>query len=765
MRISVVALAFVLLAAFVRVLPAGAATGPIFNPGVTNPGPGGGSTPPGGSGNGQLQVTNGVPVLTAISPTSAVSGSNGVTLTLSGANFSGNSTIMFGGLTVSASSVTPTVLTAVIPSSALRNPGAIPVFVMNPPPGGGVSATITFTVSGVSNPAPSISGVTPSSMTAGSPATRVTVTGTGFTSSTTATLGGVPGTVAGNTITFNLTAALIANPTSLSGLISNPSPGGGAQSFLVTITSPIPTVTGFSPGSANAGSATASIQVSGTNFITGAAITFSGTPLPTTFNSATSLSATLPATFLQAAGNFSIGVTNPGPGGSAASAAATFRITNPPPVLTNVAPAQIPAATVATTVTLIGTGFAGNSAAMAGTTPLATTYVSATSLAVTIPPSLLKAGTLPITVANPAPGGGTSGAIPLAVGNPVPVVTGVSPAALTSNQANAVLVVTGRNFVANAVVALGGAGLPTTFVSSTQVTAQPQAPMPLGTQPVTVTNPAPGGGPSNAVTIQISSLLPTITAAAPASVGGGQTVTVTGTNFVPGTRVLFNGTQIPTTAMSTTQVTATIPLTAASGPASIVVQNPATSTSAAQNSTAFTIQTVSAGPTPPVLSGISPSTVPARTAATITVTGTNFVSGAQISVGQQLITPAMSNATTMVATVTIPAAGNVNVSVTNPGGLRSNVMTFASLGPAPLIVNFAPRTGSAGTIAVIEVVGQNFAAGAQLSFGGQLITPLQLTATMLGVKLTLPAAGAAALRIVNPGNQQSNDVFFQVTPP
>jgi hypothetical protein len=166
----------------------------------------------------------------------------------------------------------------------------------------------------------------------------------------------------------------------------------------------------------------------------------------------------------------------------------------------------------------------------------------------------------------------------------------------------------------------------------------------------------------------------------------------------------------------------------------------------------------------PVLSGISPATVPVRTATTITVTGSNFSNGAQINVGQQVITPTSISATALTATVTIPAAGNVSVTVTNPGGLRSNAVAFASLGAPPQIINFAPRSGSTGSSVAIGLIGQNFISGAKLYFGGQLLTPTDVNATMMLVKVVLPAAGNVLVRVVNPGNQPSNDVFFQITP-
>lgn len=78
------------------------------------------------------------------------------------------------------------------------------------------------------------------------------------------------------------------------------------------------------------------------------------------------------------------------------------------------------------------------------------------------------------------------------------------------------LTVNGANFVSGAVVQWNGAAQPTTFVSSTELTAQISADdiVVAGTETVTVSNPAPGGGISNALNFNIPCVL---AAAGPAS--------------------------------------------------------------------------------------------------------------------------------------------------------------------------------------------------------------------------------------------------------
>src|SRR5439155_8681705 len=89
--------------------------------------------------------------------------------------------------------------------------------------------------------------------------------------------------------------------------------------------------------------------------------------------------------------------------------------------------------------------------------------------------------------------------------NPVPTTTGLSPATAPAGGPGFTLTVNGSNFVNGAMVRWNGANRTTTFVSATQLTATIGAAdiVIAGTAQVTVFNPAPGGGTSNAQTFTI----------------------------------------------------------------------------------------------------------------------------------------------------------------------------------------------------------------------------------------------------------------------
>jgi hypothetical protein len=82
---------------------------------------------------------------------------------------------------------------------------------------------------------------------------------------------------------------------------------------------------------------------------------------------------------------------------------------NPAPTLNAIAPSSAAAGSPTLDLTLKGSGFLPSSSVRWKNTSLVTTYVSGAQLVAVVPASdLSSSGTVPITVVNPAPGGGTS---------------------------------------------------------------------------------------------------------------------------------------------------------------------------------------------------------------------------------------------------------------------------------------------------------------------------------------------------------------------
>src|SRR5262249_44028637 len=118
-------------------------------------------------------------------------------------------------------------------------------------------------------------------------------------------------------------------------------------------------------------------------------------------------------------GSLSISVFNPSPGGGL-SAPVTLTVTtgNPVPSLLNISPASVIAGTGALNLTVNGSNstFLGSSIVRVNGSNRPTTLVNSNQLTALIPATdVAVAGSLSITVFNPAPGGGTSSAATLSV--------------------------------------------------------------------------------------------------------------------------------------------------------------------------------------------------------------------------------------------------------------------------------------------------------------------------------------------------------------
>ena len=205
-------------------------------------------------------------------------------------------------------------------------------------------------------------------------------------------------------------------------------------------------------------------------------------------------------------------------------------------------------------------------------------------------------------------GGGTQ---PTSSGsNTTPTITTISPNTAAAGGAAFTLTINGTNFVAGSTVNFGGSAPPTTFVSSTQLTAAiPAASIAsTGTPAVTVTNPGPGGGTSKAINFTITSVVstvPTIQVLDPSGVPAGepsfQLLVVgpyPGSNFVTGSVVRWNGSDRPTISNgSVNGLIAQISASdiAAAGTAAVTVFNPGHG-GGSSNALTFTITTGSVDP-------------------------------------------------------------------------------------------------------------------------------------------------------------------------
>ena len=189
------------------------------------------------------------------------------------------------------------------------------------------------------------------------------------------------------------------------------------------------------------------------------------------------------------------------------------RGSNPTPTITAISPNSTVAGGAAFTLTINGTNFVAGSMVNFGGSAPATTFVNSTQLTAAIPAaSIASTGTPGVTVTNPAPGGGTSKAINFTItSGSVPTISVLYPSGVPAGEPSFQLLVVGpypgSNFVTGSVVRWNGSDRPTISNGSVngliaQISASDIAA--AGTAAVTVFNPGPGGGSSNALTFTIT---------------------------------------------------------------------------------------------------------------------------------------------------------------------------------------------------------------------------------------------------------------------
>ena len=555
---------------------------------VFNRGPGGGTS---SALTFTINLRNPYPVVTALSPSAVLAGGVDFTLSVTGSNFVSESVVRWDGVDQPTTFVSPSRLEAAIPAADIATEGLAAVTVFSPSPGGGTSNALAFSISNAPNPVPAISSISPGSTTIGREGLALTVNGNDFLPASVVRWNGSErptAFVSSTVLEASISADDLAVADNILITVFSPEPGGGtSNSISFTINNPDPALTALSPSEAPAGGSDLTLTVNGSNFVPGSVVLWNGLGQSTTFVSSTHLRAAIPASDIASAVDVSITVLNPAPGGGISNAL-PFTITgtiNPEPLISSLLPNSATAgdARISLSLTVNGSGFSFSSVVRWNGSDRSTTFVSEAELQASIPASdLATAGTAFVTVFTPAPGGGTSNGLPFGINHPVPVLSSLDPSEAVAGGADLTLTVIGSNFVRGAVVQWDGSDRPTTFVNSNRLQAFISSTdiAVTGTAQVTAFNPTPGGGTSNSLPFAISNSVPTLTALTPSSSfasGLDFTLTVSGSGFIGGSVVRWNGSGRPTTFLSSTQLEAAIAGSdiASPGIAEVRVFNPA----------------------------------------------------------------------------------------------------------------------------------------------------------------------------------------------
>jgi hypothetical protein len=483
----------------------------------------------------------------------------------------------------------------------------------------------------------------------------VTITGTALTGATGVQFGAAAGTNVSVTNATHLTVTAPAHSAGTVHVTVTTDGGTSATSSADQYTYlDVPAVTGVSPSDGPVGGGQ-TVTITGTALAGATAVDFGSTPATNVANvDGTHVTATIPA---HTAGTVDVTVTTDG-GTSATSAADQYTYVVAPTV-TGVSPSDGPLAG-GQTITITGTGLAGATAVHFGTT--AATNVAntdGTHVTATIPTH--AAGTVDVTVTTDGGTSATSAADDYTYLD-TPTVTSVSPNAgpVAGGQT---VTITGTAFTGAPEVDFGTAvATNIVVVDTTHLTATAPANA-GGTVDVRVTTDG-GTSATSGADHYTYAAAPTVTSVSPSAGrrSGGQSVTITGTNFAAGATVQVGGT--PATAVvvhSATSITATVPAHAA-GTVDVRVAT-AGGTSAVTAGDHYTYDAR------PKVTHVSPSSGAKAGGKKVVLTGKHFLSGASVKFGAKAGTRVkVVSATEIKVHTPAHAKGTVDVTVTTPGG-------------------------------------------------------------------------------------------------
>jgi uncharacterized protein (TIGR03437 family) len=416
--------------------------------------------------------------------------------------------------------------------------------------------------------------------------------------------------------------------------------------------------------------------------------------------------------------------------------------------------------------TITGSGFVPGSVVLWTSTPLATVYVSPTTLTATVPASQVASPGNPIIVVTNPDGAVSSQYITTVA--PF-VISSIYPALVQAGSPDTLLFI-GGHFHPTTTVLFNGSAVPTTFVDNTRLTTTVPARLLASPGTITVTANSPNGLTTAPMTLTVwAPAVPTGVSPALLDAGGqGAQLTVAGTGFVPGATVLWSGQSLATTFVSATQLTARVPaaLLTESARHPIAVQNP--------NAPPPT-NTIGPVVVRPVLTAVSPTSVTiSNSAATLTVTGAGFTPNSLVHLSAALVEAGLGttyvNSTTLRATISpglLLSAGTALISVADAG--TSGTVPLTIVAPQPSISTIYPTSVAAGGPATsVALTGSGFTPGSTVLWNG---TPLPTKfGSFSSIGATVPASliaspGIATITVAQPGGPPSAGVQITITGP
>ncbi len=646
------------------------------------------------------------PSISSFAPTS---GAVGDTVTITGVNFTGATSVTFGGdVSATITSVNATTITATVPSGAVT--GTISVTT----PGGTAVSNDSFTV----NPVPTITSFTP---TSGKPGDFIDIIGTNF-YAITVKFNGTPITYNINYSTSHICPKVPWGATTGRITISNPyGIATSAEDFVVIQD---PTIISFSPTFGKVGDL---VTITGTNFGQTPVVQFNGTTV-VSYHAIADTSITVVVPDGASTGRISVTTSN-----GTVTSAEDFTVYQQITLLSFMPTSGF----VGATVTISGSGFTDVTGVTFNGTPAPLFNIdSDTSITVMVPDG---ARTGLISVSNPSY---TATTTDWFIVFQQPSISSFQPA---SGKVGDVVTITGTNLFDITEVSFYGMAA-TTFTVDSDTTITATVPSGARTGMIEVKNPAYRAASTSVFVVYQKPIISSFT---PGSGVVGDSVTLTGTGFTGVSGVSFTGAAATITSTSDTSLTVSVPNGATTGP--ITVTNPAGSMSSATDFTVYQ---------PPTINTFSPES--GIVANVVVIDGSNFTNPSEVTFNGTTATNFTWISSQRIRVSVPDGATTGPIAVTTPGGHATSASNF-TVYQKPAISSFTPESGAVGQ--VVTITGNSFVGVTRVIFN--ITTAITCTVNSeTSITATVPSgATTGRISVSTIYGPATSDVDFVVNQP
>lgn len=701
------------------------------------------------------------PRLTSINPTSANQNSPPFDMTVLGSNFDGGSKVLIDAQEITTAFVDPGRLIGHVPASVLAVGGPHQVQVRNE--GGNRSNALTLTIL---IPAPTLTSIAPRVVVVGSGALTLFASGANFVSGAVVLVDGTSVTTT-FTNSQNLRATVPASFFTTPGtrLVGVRNPDGKLSSTTtLEVILPTTVVSSILPATVIVGGPGFSMTVRGSNFKSGAVVFFDQTPLVTRFVSATQLEADVPSALISTIAVHAISAQNLG---ESPSNQVIFQVFPDPPLIGSLDPPSVIAGAGDLTVTITGEKFQPGAVVVAGLQGerLDTTVINSQRLQARVPAALMQAANnLLMAVVNPDTG--TSNVVTLKVFIKDPLVINeylADPPAGPEGDANG---------------------------DGTRSSSQDEFVEILNrsADPIDISGYKLFDADEVRHVFAAGTIIPAFEVAV---VFGGGTPTGAFGNAADNHLVF----KASTGGLSLNNGGDSIILQDAQGHVVQEIKFGSVQGGASQSlnrdpdgdGSTFTLHTIvaadpnrlfspgtkAAGPTftiKPTIRALAPGTIRVGAAQfTLSVSGTNFLPGAVVLIGNTALETVFRSDTQLEATVPaglVAEGGGVDVRVKNPRGELSSIARLLIVDDAPKITKLTPQsTGTGADNLQVSITGERFQRGASVMVQGTSVNATFVSTTTLVVVVPSTFFAKAAdlpLVVVNADGNQSNALTLTV---